>query len=1068
VDSVNHRVFTSNVVRLPPCGMPDAESDRSTSERNIRPDQPRFFNEGWPTAPFFVVDSSRFTGGLDSLRFVRLADIEPEAAGMGWRTRHAGYWAALERFLTLCLNSLNNGAVVPETLLPVDDKPLRRRPYESGYLHVVASVDEARLCEFRARRDFIYMLGTLSVFLYGYSAEQSSEQWYRRLMNDSSVTVGNAPFWSKEAALDMLRQSVVNDFTLHAGRVGVFFDCSMPRPAAPRLAFMACTVPVWIYWGNLWTRSDLPPQDSLPASLRRFYPVKANYHAGGYIECDSEPRERRSVPAFSSERGTSALPHTAPPPSGRAPAWTQPGMQIDAPRYAARRKKSNLHPQTGQSLSEYFRDVLLDMEADARMLTSSSSSRADRARRAANWQWVAGDSVVMWNLDNPALRAQPKHLQEFDAIAEFKTAEKWKLRFVPRTSTWHICDHFARPIFNVRLRSGLSTMKAIGPVHDDEYNEYDGDSGEEEDVVVAGAVPRTVLISSADVAALEAYEREGVPDDSGYQASQESPDDMQPSRESWDLVPALQECPRRARHSPPPDRRSESPPRHPRESPPRHRHGPFSDRLPPVGPSASSASTSRRRSASPLARGAHAPISCERSPAVGSSRTFEGSSSAEVGAENFAWTELGLRSVCDRFFWISEATHEPRPDGGGPLDNLRTLCNSVGLNLPSSVPADTQSVAAFLDMQPQTLDKLFAFVAMLAVKVQPVLPRSAFALHPDNGEQLAATLQRSVFTASRIRRPVEWNEKAAVPAVGHKGKPLPHQPRLVRDDWCWVIDQRDDPRRGRDWVVVVHSALAAVWALRASCAEDLDALVLRMVSEGVPFSMPEVPFDPTPDEDALHTHRITASRDILGWRHLEHQFTRSDFLEYEDKRDRCLRQSTRVGRLALLSGGILWRLAVAAVSNRVVLDGPSEYAKATKDALQRLGSNDASEPLGAAFHFGDDEEACEDRLTPVEVELIIGRYHLWKGTAQGLPSYWPTAEHWRGSNWAMLGWHDHAEQWYQDRRKAYLQGKGPEKASAWTTNILRNCARAKDVMRNVRSAANTFMEVHGARLAPDA
>jgi hypothetical protein len=452
-----------------------------------------------------------------------------------------------------------------------------------------------------------------------------------------------------------------------------------------------------------------------------------------------------------------------------------------------------------------------------------------------------------------------------------------------------------------------------------------------------------------------------------------------------------------------------------------------------------------------------------------------------VEPDCYEWEE-SLDIAQERYFWKpSEAEVPPKSNQNG-VTSLLIALKSIGISVP---PVSTQSdiervneIALHFGVESGSMRSLWGFVASLARNIKNgslEVSANTFALHKAAWEVVIQGMEESELSAVRCSRPAAMIAVEAI--VKGKGNGLTRQndgpvgPTLNNVDSgatggissCWLIDEREKPRKGRDWVIVLNSPLAVVWALRSRCT-DLQSLALRLVAEGIPFWMP-IPRTAriAPTDLSTEAFMRRAREAFLGRREPEYQFTREDFIEYECIRNRFLRDNRRVARLALLSGGILWRLAVAAISEKNVLEGPSEYAVATEDRLQWCFA--ASR---------DSDQLYDDRLLDAEVYLIIGRYGQQNTSGdESVPSFFPGPRQWNASSYGLLGWNGQAERFYQNRRAHYLHPetfKGSAHptvvvASRWRTAI-GSCGQAKFVNANVEAAAAAFMDENACTFEP--
>ena len=188
----------------------------------------------------------------------------------------------------------------------------------------------------------------------------------------------------------------------------------------------------------------------------------------------------------------------------------------------------------------------------------------------------------------------------------------------------------------------------------------------------------------------------------------------------------------------------------------------------------------------------------------------------------------------------------------------------------------------------------------------------------------------------------------------------------------------------------------------------------------------------------------------LTIRPIKHTFTGADFEAYEYSRGYIFRDF-RLGRAALLSGGILWRLAVEEVAPDLVLDGP--------DSL--------SSELGIGFHLRNEKDGLvyvDDQLTESETANIVGMYFeqaevdrvKWDNDA--FPMWWPLPRYFKDSALDFPTWTPVAENWYQNLRQKYRQGQvQPKQGSAWRSSLRNWDKRAQQLTQVSRETTDVLL-----------
>ena len=179
-----------------------------------------------------------------------------------------------------------------------------------------------------------------------------------------------------------------------------------------------------------------------------------------------------------------------------------------------------------------------------------------------------------------------------------------------------------------------------------------------------------------------------------------------------------------------------------------------------------------------------------------------------------------------------------------------------------------------------------------------------------------------------------------------------------------------------------------------------------------------------------------------------YEFTAPDYHAYEEVRDHFLRTNPRVGRAALMAGGILWRLAIETVERDLVLNGPDSLTYARK--------------ITFALRDSADNVFVDDDLSADETYVILGTYIRepvdWNNfEGAGYPMWWPGG-HFEGSALDFGWWSPLAEDWYCDLQEKYHAGKSQPRTGREWHNMLRNRdKRARMLTENSKAAAATFL-----------
>jgi hypothetical protein len=478
---------------------------------------------------------------------------------------------------------------------------------------------------------------------------------------------------------------------------------------------------------------------------------------------------------------------------------------------------------------------------------------------------------------------------------------------------------------------------------------------------------------------------------------------------------------------------------------------------------------------------AHGPLHSAQNPPLSLAPRLRPRHQGPVAREQddvYEWLDDHLDFVRERYLWKSPPHSEEET-----LTRVKTLHFAL-ITLGVWVPEDLseENACKRIDAAGHARDLMVFADRLSSTDVTSSCP-SSYALHPDGWSALVELMAESEFTAVCVGEqpllPQPSRKSGAQPAVdqkSHQKAGLPSRPAglpprpaelnpqqqadVVQRPTLWLIDERAVPRLDRDWVVVVKSALAAIWCLRSGCTE-LTHLASRLISEGIPFYMPKRrSLIPSPAGFRVEAEESVVNSSILGWRSAEYEFGPADYLDYESRRNRFLTAHPKAARAVLLRGGIAWRLAVAAVTDHHVLAGPSDYAAATSAVLSWCLENSSL-------------DLCEDALPDAVHDLVCGRFHRATRLQQGMVTqYWPGTRQWEDSPYHHLGWSGQAERWYQKRRRGYLGRTTPDETQPLSGHLWKKTfgsqGRAKYLSRNVLKLAEQCMsQAHiPARLGP--
>ena len=176
---------------------------------------------------------------------------------------------------------------------------------------------------------------------------------------------------------------------------------------------------------------------------------------------------------------------------------------------------------------------------------------------------------------------------------------------------------------------------------------------------------------------------------------------------------------------------------------------------------------------------------------------------------------------------------------------------------------------------------------------------------------------------------------------------------------------------------------------------------------------------------------------IIPVRTVSYKFTKTDYQAYVEER-RALLRSSRVRRATIMSGGILWRLAVSDVSHHEIFDGPTAAA-----ALRGVGTVLKGETMDTVY--------CDDSLSNAESDTLCGLvyretgksiFRLYntmltvisqgRGKQRESLSWWPCQQLWK-RDISHTSWNESLEHIFAKRLKQLEDGQDPQplNASQW-------------------------------------
>lgn len=207
----------------------------------------------------------------------------------------------------------------------------------------------------------------------------------------------------------------------------------------------------------------------------------------------------------------------------------------------------------------------------------------------------------------------------------------------------------------------------------------------------------------------------------------------------------------------------------------------------------------------------------------------------------------------------------------------------------------------------------------------------------------------------------------------------------------------------------------------------------------------------------------------LGARSADCVYTKYDYASYEKERDDLLRSSK--GRVALMMGGIVWRLAMECIGVENVLRGPGDDH--TESDLIVI----------------NDCKFLDDTLSEHELDVICGVYrslgrkctavHVNTNAKQIVcaedsknqeygasdKSWWPKHKTWMTSGMSIGHWTDKDERWF--RRRLYAikhQSESPKHARKWASALKNHKKQTNELFRGFELLArNKLSYLNGQR-----
>jgi hypothetical protein len=171
----------------------------------------------------------------------------------------------------------------------------------------------------------------------------------------------------------------------------------------------------------------------------------------------------------------------------------------------------------------------------------------------------------------------------------------------------------------------------------------------------------------------------------------------------------------------------------------------------------------------------------------------------------------------------------------------------------------------------------------------------------------------------------------------------------------YTIGSRDavTARCGEKWTLVIQDPTSVLEILRRNLGPKMESVVNFLVHSGIPFNtvIASNTYPPPP--------RLRLSPPVgLGMRLRNFSPNPEEYRLYEKARDDFLGSS--FGRVALLKGGIVWRLAKEVVPISEVFNGPTQLARDFGQLVLTTGG----------------DYMIDDDFSDEQLDLILGLYHI--------------------------------------------------------------------------------------------
>ncbi|KAJ7041021.1 hypothetical protein C8F04DRAFT_1177591 [Mycena alexandri] len=303
--------------------------------------------------------------------------------------------------------------------------------------------------------------------------------------------------------------------------------------------------------------------------------------------------------------------------------------------------------------------------------------------------------------------------------------------------------------------------------------------------------------------------------------------------------------------------------------------------------------------------------------------------------------------------------------------------------------------------------------------------------------------------------PAEIYELRQQGAAPLRPSPIELRWETIESATHYFLSPKVRPLKGMQKFVVIRSAAAAIEVLRRNWA-TIEEVALNLVARGIPFNT----FSPGPLPALPPADKVKQPYKGLGFRHAGFQATPSEYAKYESIRNRIF--CSERGRVALMMGGVIARLALGVVNPQAVCSGPSSGAYTNG---RFIWDGRSTSPA-----------YVDDVFTQEELDIICGVYEVSTGQSDPFGpdgqqtktvSWWPREVTWRNSGLNMGYWTRSCEAWFQNRLAEIRAGSAELHNLRHWNEILPSSDRCRLLSRTNDGLAAAFLDENGTRIVAD-